>query len=358
MDEVEALLAQAPFALGATAKRDSFAAALGELSRHHQQGCDGYARILSVLDFDPHQPHAAEDFPPLPTRLFKRQRLQSIPDAAVHKVLTSSGTSGQSPSRIVLDSLTAGLQTRILTRIVSDFIGKSRLPLLIIDAPSTVKSRTAFSARAAGILGFSIFGRNPTYALTDDMGLDWDNLDRFLAAHGNGPVLLFGFTFMVWSHFVAALRAAGRRLALDQGILIHGGGWKKLEDSAVDDTAFKAGLAEVAGIGAVHNYYGMVEQTGSIFMECEAGHLHCPLYCDIIIRDSDFTPLALGQRGLVELISLLPRSYPGHVLLTEDEGTIIGQDDCACGRPGKYFRIHGRAAMAETRGCSDTYGGK
>lgn len=358
MEAVDSLLAQPPFALPAAEKRKAFSAALGELARHHRDNCVDYGRILSSFGFDAEHEHAAEDFPALPARLFKTHRLQSVPETSVLKVLTSSGTSGQMPSRIVLDSVTARLQTSILTRIVGDFIGKSRLPMLIIDAPSTVKGRTAFTARAAGILGFSIFGRAATYALTDDMELDWVGVERFVETHGGGPVLLFGFTFMVWEHFVCALRARGVKLAIESGVLIHGGGWKKLADRAVDDAAFRAGLAETAGIPHVHNYYGMVEQTGSIFMQCDAGHLHCPVYSDIVIRDANLAVLPMGHRGLVELISLLPHSYPGHVILTEDEGTVIGEDDCPCGRLGKYFHIHGRTAMAESRGCSDTYGGR
>ena len=58
---------------------------------------------------------------------------------------------------------------------------------------------------------------------------------------------------------------------------------------------------------------------------------------------------------MIELVSLLPVSYPGHALLTEDEGEILGIDDCPCGRKGKYFKIHGRIKGAEIRGCSDTY---
>lgn len=358
MEAVDSLLAQPPFALRAPEKRKSFVTALGQLTRHHRDNCADYARILGTFGFDADRDHAIEDVPALPARLFKTHRLQSVPEASVLKVLTSSGTGGQMPSRIVLDSATARLQTSILTRIVGDFIGKSRLPMLIIDAPSTVKGRTAFTARAAGILGFSIFGKTPTYALTDDMEMNWASVERFVEAHGNGPVLLFGFTFMVWEHFVGALRAAGRKLALDNGILIHGGGWKKLMDRAVDDAAFRAGLAETVGIPHVHNYYGMVEQTGSIFMQCDAGLLHCPVYSDIAIRDANLAALPMGKRGLVELISLLPHSYPGHVLLTEDEGTVIGEDDCPCGRLGKYFHIHGRTSMAESRGCSDTYVGR
>lgn len=353
MTELDALLAVAPFALDATAKAPRFAAALAELTRHHRDACPAYARILAGLGFDAERPHRVEQVPPLPARLFKRTPLQSVADHAVHKVLTSSGTSGQTPSRIVLDAQTAGLQSRSLAAIVADFVGKTRLPMLIVDSPAGAGAGAAFSARAAAILGFSVFGRAPVHALTEQMTLNWDKLDAFSAAHAGRPVLVFGFTFMVWRHFVLALRAAGRRLPLDGAVLIHGGGWKKMADHAVDDGAFRAGLAEVAGIGRVHDYYGMVEQTGTVFMQCAAGRLHCPVQAEVVVRDAALRPLPMGRRGLIQVVSLLPRSYPGHVLLTEDEGTVTGEDDCPCGRPGKTLMVHGRTAAAEIRGCSD-----
>jgi hypothetical protein len=33
---------------------------------------------------------------------------------------------------------------------------------------------------------------------------------------------------------------------------------------------------------------------------------------------------------------------------------LIGEDDCKCGRNGKYFTVFGRMKGAEARGCSDT----
>ena len=42
-----------------------------------------------------------------------------------------------------------------------------------------------------------------------------------------------------------------------------------------------------------------------------------------LIRDKNFNILEKNQKGLVQLISLLPTSYPGHNILTEDVGEII-----------------------------------
>jgi hypothetical protein len=50
---------------------------------------------------------------------------------------------------------------------------------------------------------------------------------------------------------------------------------------------------------------------------------------------------------------LLPTSYPGHNILTEDVGEIIDRTKCNCALEGKRFLIHGRAERAEIRGCSD-----
>ena len=78
-------------------------------------------------------------------------------------------------------------------------------------------------------------------------------------------------------------------------------------------------------------------------------------YSDIIVRDpDDFSVSKNGEEGIIQLLSLLPISYPGQSILTEDLGTILGEDDCNCGRKGKYFKINGRLKNAEVRGCSDT----
>ena len=134
------------------------------------------------------------------------------------------------------------------------------------------------------------------------------------------------------------------------------GGWKKLQNEAVDAASFNQEIKETMGNIRVYNYYGMAEQLGSIFVECEHGHMHCSNFSDIMIRRSrDFSVANPGEKGLIELFSLLPCSYPGHILLTEDVGEILGEDDCPCGRKGKYFKIHGRIKQAEIRGCSDTF---
>jgi phenylacetate-coenzyme A ligase PaaK-like adenylate-forming protein len=298
-----------------------------------------------------------EDLPFLPVRLFKLHDLLSVGRKDVVKTMTSSGTSGQAVSKIFLDKITAKNQTRILTRIVSSFLGGSRVPMLIIDCEATIKNRNQFSARAAGITGFSIFASKRMFALNEDMTLNIEGVKKFIEENSTKTIMIFGFTFIVYQHFYLELLKSNEKIDLNNAVLIHGGGWKKLIDQAVDNETFKSNLTSICGLNKIHDYYGMVEQTGTIHMECEAGYLHTSEYSDIIVRRTrDFSVCDIGEKGIIQLLSLLPISYPGHSILTEDIGSIYGEDNCNCGRKGKYFKIFGRLKNAELRGCSDTYG--
>lgn len=344
------------YGLAPEAKQDFLLRELNRLGEHHYQHCKPYRRLLDAMHGGWRAAPDLTSLPYLPVRLFKHQELLSVDRSEVVKTMTSSGTSGQQVSRIFLDKQTAALQIKVLSGIVGSVLGRHRLPMLVMDAPSTMANRLQFSARTAGILGFSMFGRDLSFALNDDLSLNRDGVDAFLHKYAGQPVMLFGFTSFIWQHVVLQLEASGGRLALDHGILLHGGGWKKLAAQAVSAEEFKQRLQAVTGIRRVHNYYGMVEQTGSIYMECEAGHLHSSSFSEILVRDPvSFQPLPPGQVGLIQLLSVLPHSYPGHVLLSEDLGEILPLDRCPCGREGSVVRIHGRVPQAEVRGCSDAY---
>ncbi len=353
-------LAVPPFSLDREEKRRMLGRRLRALTELHYGRCEPYRRMLDArgvslgaLGDD------SEALPFLPVGLFKQMELRSVAREDFFKTMTSSGTSGQAVSKIYLDRETASHQQKALVKIVSSFTGTSRLPMLILDAPSVVKDRYLFSARGAGVLGFSIFGADRTYALGDDMALNIEAVAAFLERHQGERLLLFGFTFMVWQHFyqtLVKLAERGTRFDLSNALLIHGGGWKKLVSESVSPAEFKRRLTDVCGLCDIHDYYGMVEQTGCVYMECEQGHLPASVFSDVITRRAlDFTPCDFGVTGILQVVSALPESYPGHSLLTEDEGVILGEDGCPCGRKGKYFHVKGRLANAEIRGCSDTY---
>jgi phenylacetate-coenzyme A ligase PaaK-like adenylate-forming protein len=347
-----------PYSLKSKDKRELLNHFLFALTRHHYENCAEYRKILDAISFNIEAESDYYRLPYLPVRLFKMMDLLSISKEQIVKTMTSSGTTGQAVSRIYLDKETSSNQTRILTKIVSSFIGQKRLPMIVIDSPDVIRDRNLFSARGAGILGFSIFGNKRIFALNNNMELDLDLVRNFVSENKSEKFFLFGFTFMVWNSFCKELIKRNETLDLTGSILIHGGGWKKLASEKVEPNEFKNRLNEVCSIKEIHDYYGMVEQTGTIYLECESGHLHTSVFSDIIIRRPfDFSVAEKGEKGIIQVLSILPQSYPGHSLLTEDEGILIGEDDCPCGRLGKYFRIAGRLANAEIRGCSDVYAG-
>lgn len=352
--ELTALLNLEQYSLGEADKTAAMVRGLNRLTVHHAARCPAYARILEASGSSPGSPRRIDELPYLPVSLFKWLRLASVPDADVFKVMTSSGTTSQVPSRVYLDVETARLQTRALSSIVTHYVGLRRRPMLIVDHPGVVTDRRQLSARGAGILGMLSYGRDHLYALDDDMRLDRAGLDAWLQRHAGDDVLVFGFTFMIWEYFCERLAGAG--VDLSHATLIHSGGWKKLADARVTTDTFRARLRETFGIEQVHDFYGMVEQVGSVFFECPAGFFHPPNFADVLTRDpGTWEPAAIGEAGIIEVVSLLPRSYPGHVLLTEDLGVVHGIDDCPCGRRGRRFTILGRIPKAEIRGCSDTH---
>ncbi len=358
MIDYEGILKRGPFSVTQAEKRRLYGEWLTELTEHHRQNCSPYDQMLTNLMIPRLKDMEEEEIPMVPVGLFKEMKLTSIGEDKVFKVMTSSGTSGQKVSKVYLDRETAEYQQRALANIGSDYFGDSRLPFLIIDSPQVLKDRNMFSARGAGILGFSIFSSRFFYGLDEDMNLDLEGIEKFLEQYQGKKVLIFGFTYIVWTCLYQALKQSGRKLDLSGGILIHGGGFKKLRDQSVSPEEFKERLWEVTGCRSIHNYYGMAEQTGSIYMECSHGHLHASIYSDIITRRArDFSICSHGEKGIIQVLSPLAHSYPGHSILTEDEGIILGEDDCPCGRKGKYFKVCGRIHQAEIRGCSDTYEG-
>lgn len=352
----EQILEIPPYSLCKKEKEELLTECLLELTRHHMKSCRPYENILKAENIDLNNVRSYTELPFLPVRMFKDMELKSVLQGDVIKTMTSSGTTGQQVSKIYLDKKTSKLQSKALAKIVGDFIGNKRLPMLILDSSAVIRDRKMFSARGAGILGFSIFGRDKLYAFDENMELNAEQIQSFLEKHQGEEIFLFGFTFMIWQHFCGELERTGFHPDLSKGTLIHGGGWKKLASYNISQEEFKQRLFKVCGISRVYDYYGMVEQTGSVYMECEYGHLHTPVFSDVLIRrPENFSLAPVGEEGLIEVASVLPWSYPGHLLLTEDAGMILGEDDCPCKRKGKYFKIKGRIRHAEIRGCSDTY---
>ena len=355
MNKIENILELNPYSYKYFEKKKIFNTKILELTNIHQQKCKLYSKILKSLKFDKKKIKNYWEIPFLPVKIFKEFDMKSIKDQDIFKTLRSSGTSGSEPSKIYLDKLNATNQSKVLAKIVTNILGKDRLPMLIIDKNPVLSDRKMYNASLAAIYGFSVFGKNHTYLLDENNEIENEILNNFLKQFNKSNFLVFGFTNKIFENLIVNLEIRKVLYNFSNATLLHGGGWKKLEKKKMDNKKFKYELFKKMKLKKIYNYYGLVEQTGSIFMESDScGYFHTSNFSDLIIRDQNFNIVKNKTKGLIQLISLLPTSYPGHSILTEDVGEIIGQDDCKCGRAGKYFLVHGRTKQAEVRGCSDT----
>ena len=207
--------------------KNSFLDKIYELNNFHYKNYKKFRNILDVL-FTKNKKKTLENLPFIPAKLFKEMELKSIIDKNIFKILLSSGTSGTKKSKIFLDKNNAKKQTLVLNEIVSKIIGKKRLPMLIVDEKKNIFNPQKFDAKTAAILGFSLFGRDHTYLLKNGK-INYGNLNNFLRKYSEKNFLIFGFTSFVYEHLIKEVNI--ERVSKDflNGILIHGGGWKKME---------------------------------------------------------------------------------------------------------------------------------
>ena len=294
------------------------------------------------------------DIPFLPVRLFKDFDFISIKKREIFKTLLSSGTTSNKVSKIFIDKTNAFNQMKVLQKIFYNVIGNARLPMLVLDKQNQNLDRKKFNASTAAINGFSIFANKIVYMLNQKNEIDYQKINAFLSANKNNQFLIFGFTYNVYNYLIKKINSS-KLISNDfsNAFLIHGGGWKKMEEKKINRFQLNGELEKKLSLKNIRNYYGLVEQIGSIFFECKCGYFIASNFSDIIIRDENLKISKKGQKGLVQLLSLLPTSYPGHSILTEDIGEIVHDNKCKCFGHGKRFLIHGRLQNAELRGCSN-----
>ena len=359
--KIESLLALPPYSLCGEEKAgrllDVWRAELELVCQRHA----GLCNYIQQWPMDFRAATRAADLPFLPVAMLKANPPLSLVEAhEIKRTLTSSATTGQVPSRIVLDAQTARRMTKGVVAILQDFIGSSRRPYLVVEAPGAIGSKSELGARGAAIQGLQPFASEVHYCLRADNGgepvLERERLLQFAQAHSGSTVLVYGFTYMLWNHLVKPLRAESACLGLPNVHILHSGGWKRLQHQSVDKRAFNEGLAQVFGCAPerVIDFYGLVENVGVIYPDCAEGNKHAPAFGEVIVRNPlTLAPVGPGEKGLIQVCSVLPTSFPGHLLLTDDLAEVIAWDGCPCGRRGIAFRFAGRAPQSEVRGCGN-----
>ena len=322
---------------------------LKQIYDHHKINSKKYSKFLSHIKSDNKKKSNLIDSY-LTTEAFKNDTINSISDINILKKIQSSGTSSQKKSQIVLDKKNSLNQRIVLSKIISTILGKKRLPMIIIESKKFFfKKNIDINAKIAAVNGFSNFGKDHFFLLNDNKKIDKEGLKSFIQKYKYNHIFIFGFTFDVYKYLVTGLDKKIIKDYLKNATLLHGGGWKKLEEKKISNLIFRKKIKKNTKINKIYNYYGMVEQAGSIFLECqECNYLKNSIFSDVYVRNSKLELEKNNKKGIIQILSVLPTSYPGHNLLTSDEGKII---DCKC--KGKCFEIIGRVKDSEIRGCSN-----
>lgn len=358
---VESLLATPPYSF---APGERHAALLPLLKQEIAYACGRNARFQHYVESWPGDFRSAEtiaDLPYLPVGVFKADPpLALVAASEIKRTLSSSATSAQVPSRVVLDSATARRMTKGVVTIIRDFIGPARRPYLVVDTPENWIPQNELGARGAAIQALGSFATETVCCLrrssSGDLTLDAEELVRAAEKWKDSEVLVYGFTYVIWAHLVLPLRRQGVVLNMPNVRILHSGGWKRLEQQAVAKDTFIGDVASVFGCATdrVIDYYGMVENVGVVYPDCKCGYKHVPVFAEVIVRDPlTLAPAEVGQQGLIQVCSVLPASFPGFLMLTDDMAEIISNHECACGRRGTCFRFVQRAPKAEPRGCGN-----
>lgn len=339
--------------------RVTFMAALKEELIFHYENNALYKAFCDRKNFSPYDDFDLQDIPPVAVSVFKNLggSLSSVPTDDIKLRLQSSATSGV-PSTVVVDKVTSKRQSKAMVKVIQTFIGKHALPFLVMDIDPRAGYSHLLGARFAAVSGYLKFSSKTGYFLKSTPEsvsyFDVDGMKNFLEELGDTPVVLFGFTYLLYAHVLKEIDQSRIKLRLPKGSkILHIGGWKKLESEKISKDLFNRGLSERFGVDEsdIIDVYGFTEQMGLNYPDCTDGWKRTPSFSRVLVRDPvTHAVLPAGQEGVLEFITPIPHSYPGNAVLTDDLGVVC---DGAEGLPGTRFKVTGRMKKAEVRGCGD-----
>src|SRR5215469_9538463 len=154
---IESVLAESPYSVDSNLRRS---AVLELLKREIAYACGRNTIFRNYVEHWPinfQDARDISDLPYLPVGVFKADPLSLVPPENIKRTLTSSATTGQIPSRIVLDAPTARRMAKGALTIVRDFVGSARRPYLVIDTPENLAAEGHIGARGAAIQALRSF---------------------------------------------------------------------------------------------------------------------------------------------------------------------------------------------------------
>lgn len=309
----------------AISTQEEFSQLALEVFRFQAQRCAPYRQYVELLGVDPTCVSRVEDIPFLPIELFKLRDVY-CGNAEPEKVFTSSSTTGQTPSRHMMQSL--ALYEQAFTRAFEQFYGNAE--------------------------GWSIYGLLPNYLQREGSSLVY-MVDRLMARCGSGgfyldeyekllsdmaadpkPKILLGVSYALWD---LAEQYAPK---LENTVVMETGGMKGYREE-LPKSEFHKILTSAFGVEKIHSEYGMAELTSQAYSSGD-GVFNAPQWMRVLARDvnNPLKVLPQGSRGALNIIDLANLSSCAFIA-TQDVGRTY--EDGA-------FMVEGRLSGAEVRGCN------
>jgi len=286
--------------------------------------------------------------PSMPTSAFKEYEISSIPAEERTCVFHSSSTTGQVPSRHFHSAESLSLyEASLLPWFQRHFFATQPAPMKLLFLTPEMAPHSSLVHMFVTVRRH--FG-TPASAFTGGIGADgsWNlDLERTLAivreAVGeNQPLGLLGTAFS-FVGLLDYLRFAGKRFALPKGSRIMETGGYKGRKRAMSKAQLRKIFSKFLGVPAsnVLGEYGMSELSSQAY-DAAAGIFHFPPWARAqVISPESGAEVAEGETGLLRVFDL---ANIGSVMAVQTE-------DLAT-RRGNGFALLGRAAFAESRGCS------
>ena len=324
--------------------------------------CPGYRAILDDAGFSPERLQTEADLaelPFLPTALFKRRRLFSMPRWRLPLVVTSSGTSGRaSEIGFSVGDLWAGLLMVLHICKLRRLLSWRPCHYVVFGYQPKRRNRTGVSRTAFGVTLFTP-ALSRTYALrwkNGDYVLDLEAVQAAIVKHSRSrfPLRFMGFPAYAW-FLMKRMDEQEVRVQLPKGSrLMLGGGWKQFYAEEVDKRAFYALAKKVLGLddSDIIEFFGAVEHP-IFYNDCERHHFHVPAYSRVLIRDPQtLRPVPNGVPGLVNLITPMDIGTPLLSVMTDDLGILHDAEACGCGIRSPWLELLGRVGLQDIKTCA------
>lgn len=296
-----------------------------ELFRWQAERCAPYKQYIELLGIEPQRITRLEQIPFLPIELFKSHDIY-CGEGEPEKVFTSSSTTGQIPSRHMMQSLAHYERAFI----------------------------SAFEQFYGAVERWSIYGLLPNYLQREGSSLVY-MVDRLLERCGSGgfyldnyeqllsdmekdakPKILLGVSYALWD---LAERYAPK---LTDTIVMETGGMKGRRKE-LQKAEFHKILTSSFGVKKIHSEYGMAELTSQAYSDGD-GIFRSPKWMRVVVRDvnNPLKMLPAGSRGAISIIDLANVSSCAFIA-TQDVGRTFEDGS---------FMIEGRLMGSDIRGCN------